>query len=203
MARRPREFAAGVYHVSAHASADRRLFLDDADRRVFLELLNITWATYGLELISYVVMTSHYHVLTAIPDKRFSTALQILHGTYSREHNTRHRRSAHLFRAHCLARRVRDDNDFLGTAHYLASNPVKAGIAPCPLDWRWGSARAHAGLESSAVVLSERRLRGAFGEHPNWREHYADFISTQKRERPAEAGLSVAGAGFEPATSGL
>jgi len=176
MARHPRDFGTGVYHVAAHGSGERLLFLDDADRGAFLDLLSITWARLGLELISYVLMTNHYHALTWIPDKRLSTALQIVHGQYSREHNTRHRHSAHLFRAHCFTRRLGDDNDLLASELYLAHNPVKAGLVRHPLDWSWGSARTHAGLQAAAVFLSERRLRGALGDRDDWRKKYATFV---------------------------
>jgi REP element-mobilizing transposase RayT len=186
MARRPREFAAGVYHAAAHGSSDRELFLDDRDRRAFLDLLSITWAKLGLELISYVLMTNHYHTVTWIPDRRLSTALKILHGRYSFHHNKRHRDSAHLFRAHCFARRLRSDDDLLATEHYVARNPVTAGIVLYPLDWPWGSARTHAGLDESTVLLSDQRLRGAFGEQRDWRKRYAAFIGSRQQEGPTE-----------------
>jgi REP-associated tyrosine transposase len=176
MPRAPREFSAGVYHVAAHGSADRLLFLDDTDRRAFLDLLELTWAKLGLELISYVLMTNHYHVLTWIPDKRLAQALQMLHGRYSLRHNKRHGSAAHLFRAHCLARRLRDSDDLLTSERYLARNPVDASIVMHPLDWPWSSARHHAGLQTTAV-LEEKRLRGAFGGRTNWRERYVSFIA--------------------------
>ena len=177
MPRRPRDFAAGVYHLTAHGSADRRLFLDDIDRVAFVGLLDATWGKFGLELISYVLMTNHYHALTWIPDKRLSAALQTLHGSYSQQHNTRHRSSAHLFRAHCFTRRVQDNDDLLTSERYVAHNPVKAGLVVHALDWPWGSARTHAGLQGSAVRLTDRRLRGALGERPNWHSRYAAFVA--------------------------
>lgn len=178
MARHPRALAAGVYHVTAHASDDRPLFLDDADRRLFLEMLDTAWATSGLELISYVLMSNHYHTLTWIPDVRLSEALQRLHGGYSRCHNKRHRRMAHLFRAHCITRRINDSGDLLGTERYLARDPLRAGMVRHVLDWPWGSARAHAGLEPACVSITERRLRGAFEESANWRDRYAALVGT-------------------------
>lgn len=176
MARAPRGFSTGVYHVAAHGSADRRLFVDDTDRRAFLSLLDLTWSKLGLELISFVLMTNHYHAITWIPDKRLSTALQTLHGRYSVQHNKRHESCAHLFRAHCVTRRIDDNDDLLTSERYLARNPVKAGIVPQPLDWPWSSARSHAGLDTPAVQLSDKRLRGALGAQANWRKRYVAFI---------------------------
>jgi putative transposase len=203
VARHPRSFGAGVYHVAAHGSSDRPLFVDDADRRAFLDLFEITWTRLGLEPISYLLMTNHYHTLTWTPDKRLSRALQILHGRYSFEHNKRHRRSAHLFRAHCFARRIRDDDDLLATERYVARNPVNAGIVLQPLDWGWGSTPAHAGLQPAAIPLSEQRLHGAFGGHASWRKQYANFVQPLNEKGPPERAFLIAGAGFEPATSGL
>ena len=179
MPRHPREFAAGVYHLAAHGSSNRRLFLDDTDRHTFLDLLDLTWTKNGLELISYVLMTNHYHVVTWIPDNRLSAAIQVLHGRYSLRHNSRHGSSAHLFRAHCFARRIDSDDDLLTTEHYLAHNPVGAGIALEPTHWPWSSTRAHAGLDAPAISLTEQRLRGVFGEHANWRRRYAAFIAAR------------------------
>src|SRR5947208_5497571 len=54
-------------------------------------------------------MGNHYHTLLRIPDARLSQALQRLHTEYSRHHNRRHRRSAHLFRAHAMTREITSD----------------------------------------------------------------------------------------------
>ena len=52
-------------------------------------------------------------------------------------------------------------------------------------------------------LLSDQRLRGAFGERGDWRKRYAAFIGSPQQEGPPERAFGVAGAGFEPATSGL
>jgi putative transposase len=201
MARRPRHYDRGIYHIAAHASDDRLLFLDDRDRTDFLDHLALTYATVGVELISYVLMKNHYHSLTYTPDNRIERALQIAHGGYSLLHNSLHRRSAHLFRAHPLARAIKDTDHLLTAEHYIAHNPVEAGIVLDPFDWPWSSAPAHAGLTPAAVPLAEHHLRAAYNDSPNWRRHYTDFIANEKD--PPKRAFSIAGAGFEPATSGL
>ena len=80
-------------------------------------------------------MGNHYHLLLRTPDTRVSKALQQLHTRYSRLHNKLNGRSAHLFRAHFFARELDSADDLLWTSHYLARNPVAAGIAPHPLAW--------------------------------------------------------------------
>jgi REP element-mobilizing transposase RayT len=193
MGRPPRAYCEGIYHIAGHGSDDRDLFLDDADRRAFLEHLDLTFTPLGLDVISYVLMTNHYHTLVATPDARIETGLQGLHGGYSLKHNKRHGRSAHLFKAHCLARRIEDNDDLLWTARYIARNPVEAGLVLNPVDWPWSSARAHAGLMRPAIRLVEAPLRDAFGDKPDWRRRYRQYVEND--EGPHEQAFDLAGTG--------
>ena len=180
MGRPPRMYAHGIYHVAGHGSDDRVLFKDDEDRRTFLDHLETTFALLGLGIVSYVLMTNHHHLLVHTPDTRIEDGLRELHGGYARKHNRRHGRTAHLFRAHSLARRIEDNADLIWTDRYIARNPATAGIVLDPFDWPWGSAPAHAGLASAPpVVLYEQPLRGAYESPSEWRRHYLGYISAE------------------------
>ena len=188
MPRRPRALSEGIYHLAAHGSDTRYLFLNDRDREDFLERLAATWEQFELALLSYVLLGNHYHALVRIPDARLSLALQRLHTEYSRRHNRRHGRSAHLFRAHAMTREIRSDEQLVAACRYLAWNPVAAGLVADPLDWPWSSARAHAGLERPRIPLAESDLRAAFGGGADWRERYRARIETSQ-EGPREQGF--------------
>ena len=178
MARRPRNLYEGIYHLAARGSDTRRLFVRDEDREEFLERLAAIWEHFELALLSYVLMGTHYHALVRIPDARLSRALQHLHTEYSRWHNRRHRRGAHLFRAHAMTKEIASDRQLVAACRYLALNPVEAGLVDDPLDWAWSSARAHAGLERPRIPLLESDLRAAFGGDNTWRERYRAQIQT-------------------------
>ena len=187
MPRPPRQHAKGIYHVAAHGSDQRHLFLDDRDRIDFIEQLGLTWWQLGVELLAYTLMGNHYHAIARIPDARLSEALQRLHTNYSRHHNRIHGRKAHLFRAHCLTTRILDDAHLLTVYRYIARNPVRAGLVLDPLDWPWSSARAHAGLEEPRIPLQQDPLRDALGGGRDWRQRYVELILDDTRD---EAGLS-------------
>lgn len=176
MARRPRLFVEGLYHLASHASDRRHLFLSDCERAIFLERLALMLQRFELRLVAYVLMGTHYHLVLFTPDARLSSALQQLHSWYSRWHNRRRGRSAHLFRAHPLAREIESDADLVGICRYLAYNPVEAGLAAHPFAWRWSSAAVSAGLFESPVPLDHGPLRAAFGESRDWRLRYRAFI---------------------------
>lgn len=175
MPRKARAYTEGLFHFAAHGSDLRYLFSSDEDREDFLERLAAVCACFELALLSYALMGTHYHTILAIPDQRVSQALQRLHTEYSRHCNRRWGRSAHLFRAHPLARMIESDEDLVGTARYVARNPVEAGLVRDPLAWPWSSARAHAGLEPPRIPLAEEALRAAFGGS-TWRRNYVIHI---------------------------
>lgn len=195
MGRAPRSYARGIYHVAGHGSDDRALFVDDADRRTFLADLATIFDALGLRLVSYVLMTNHHHLLVETPDARIQAALHRLHGGYARKHNRRHRRTAHLFRAHPLARRIEDDADLVWTDRYIARNPAGAGLVLDPFDWPWSSAAAHAGLAPGSEDLHEQPLRGAYENHGEWRRHYFAYVTAADEEE------RVGGDGIEPPAS--
>ena len=182
MARPPRCFVDGIYHVASHGSDLRQLFLSDEDRQTFLGRLALMLERFELRLVAYTLMTNHYHLVLATPDGRVSRALQQLHGWYSAWHNRVRGRSAHLFRAHPFARELESDTDLLGACRYLARNPVEAGLAHHPLAWPWSSSAATAGLRDSAIPLDPEPLRAAFDDHRGWRVRYRDFIAAPATE---------------------
>jgi putative transposase len=182
-------FVAGIYHVTAHGSDTRHLFRTAADRLDFLERLTLSLWPHEIRLLDYVLMGNHYHALAYTPDARLSAALRLLHTGFSRRHNRRHGRSAHLFRAHCAARAVTTDRQLLATYRYIARNPVRAGLVLDPLDWPWSSARAHAGIDPPAIPLDERPLRDALDDNPAWRDGYRRLIRRENDELLDRDGL--------------
>ena len=179
MPRRPRLLFPGIYHLTAHGSDKRYLFLDDADRESFLTRLAGTCERFDLTLLSYVLMGSHYHALLQVIDARVSAALQRLHTEHSRYLNRRHKRSSHLFRAHPGLREITSEAHLITACRYLARNPVEAGLVRDPFDWGWSSARAHAGLERPRIALSETDLRAAYGGRDTWRREYLAHVRSE------------------------
>ncbi len=176
MPRPPRAFVEGIYHLASHASDTRHLFLGDDDRNTFLTRLALVLERFELGLVAYTLMGSHYHLVLYTPDARVSTALQQLHTWYSRWHNRARRRSAHLFRAHPLARELASDADLLTTCRYLAYNPVEAGLASDPFAWPWSSSAASVGLHEPPLPLELAPLRAALGGSADWQRRYRRFI---------------------------
>jgi putative transposase len=186
MPRRRRSFYPGLHHIAPRASDTRFLFETDAERLSFLAQLTRTFEHFEIAVVAYTLMGTHYHAIVKISDARLATALQRLHTAYARFANRSRERCAHLFRAHYFAREITSDGDLLGVCHYLAHNPVRAGVAHDPFSWRWASVAATAGLAPQQIPLDIEPIRGACGCHPDWRRHYQSFIATPRRAEQQE-----------------
>jgi len=92
MPRRPRDIAPGVHHVWVNATGDWDYFLDDADRTIWVELLNTTARAFEWKCVAFCQMTTHVHMLVDVPDGSLSIGMRELNREYSSGFNLRHDR---------------------------------------------------------------------------------------------------------------
>jgi REP element-mobilizing transposase RayT len=155
MPRPPRtEVPGGVYHVWAVSVTSRALFYGDRARERFFTFLNAVTARYSLEILAYVLLSTHYHMLVRIEEPDLSRAMQWLNSRFATAINAADDDRGHLFGARFGSNLVTSDAQLLATVRYIARNPVEAGMCTRPGDWRW----------SSYTVLVHRRLRPRFFE---------------------------------------
>lgn len=62
----------GWHHVTSRGIDRRKIFLDDLDRRHWLELLGEAVDRYGWILHGYVLMENHFHTITQIQEANLS-----------------------------------------------------------------------------------------------------------------------------------
>jgi putative transposase len=159
MARRPREeVEGGVLHVSARGNNKQAIYLDDADRRFYLELLGAVIRRTGWRCLAFCLMDNHVHLLIETPKPNLGEGMQRLHGLYGQAFNKRHGRCGHVFQGRFGAVRLTSDEQLWTVVRYLALNPVEAGLCVGPADWLWSSYRATAAGQQRPVWLDVPRL---------------------------------------------
>jgi REP-associated tyrosine transposase len=169
MPRKPREDIAGaVQHVYARGNGQRRIFLDDLDRRRYLTLLAHVVRAKRWLCLAYCLMNNHVHLLIETPVANLGAGMQLLHGLYGQTHHRRHGTTGHVFQGRFGARRVSSDEQLLMTVRYIARNPVEAGLCATGAPWPWSS---HAAIVTGAPPgwLAIDRLMfylAAFGPDP-------------------------------------
>jgi REP-associated tyrosine transposase len=62
------EFPGTIYHVTARGNAREAIYLDDEDRKQFLETYSEVASGFNWLCHSYCMMTNHYHWVMETPE---------------------------------------------------------------------------------------------------------------------------------------
>jgi hypothetical protein len=94
---------------------------------------------------AWVIMPNHVHVLLR-PQTHLPVITRWLKGSTARQANLILGRTGEPFwQDESFDHRVRDEVELERIARYVEHNPVSAGLAACPGDWPWSSARLAGG----------------------------------------------------------
>ena len=171
-----------TFHAWANGVANSFIFRDGVDRDVMLKLLREEVELSSWTCLSYVVMSSHYHLMLRLTEETLSTGFQRLNRRYATYHNQRYEQRGHCFEQRFQTSLVRDGDEELEVARYLALNPTRAGICRVPEDWPWSSYGAVAGLYPRDPIVDDA---AALAPVCGSRRRYRAFVESQDpRLRP-------------------
>ena len=161
MPRAARLVLAGMpHHVTQRGNRRQPTFLCEEDYALYLSLLRFWCGKAGTAVWAWCLMPNHVHlVLAPAREDGLRAALAPLHRRYSWEINQREGWRGHLWQSR-YASFPMDEAHVHACLRYVELNPVRAGLAARPEQWRWSSARAHLGLERDGVTdLAAGRAR--------------------------------------------
>ena len=133
------QFPDALYHVSARGNNRQAIFLDDTDRRNFLDLLGEGCRRFALELFCFCLMGNHYHLFLRTPRGNLGRAMQWLNTAHATRFHRRHGSSGHVFQGRYHSVLIKGEEHWLHLSMYIHQNPVRAGIAEDPVGYRWSS----------------------------------------------------------------
>jgi len=174
-------------------------FLDDRDRRNFLELAGDLVRREVLEVHAFCLMPNHYHLLVRTPEGDLSRGMRELNGTYARRFNLRHRRVGTLWQGRYRAILVQDGEYLCEASRYIHLNPNRAKLTRPAERYRWSSYRNYVGGPTAADWVETKAILAEFHDD---REEYRGFVEAGKGEKPigpferAAAGLVLGGEEF-------
>ena len=172
------EYPGAVYHVTSRGNEKKAVFKDDLDRENFLNTLQQVNKRYNWLCHAYCLMTNHYHLLIETPDANLSLGMRQLNGVYTQLFNKRHNRTGHLFQGRFKGILIQKDSHLLEVCRYVVLNPIRAGMAKNPQQWKWSSYRATAGKEKSHSSLTTHWVLGQFSEKKSIAERkYRQFVT--------------------------
>ncbi|MCU0276736.1 MAG: transposase [Acidobacteria bacterium] len=148
------EFPGAVYHITSRGNEKKKIFLNDRDREVFLDIVQQVKDRFHWRFHSYVLMDNHYHLLIETPEANLSRGMRQLNGVYTREFNRWHARVGHLFQGRFKAILIEKDDYLVEVSRYIALNPVRANIVDKAQDWPWSSYCATIGIDKPPAWLT-------------------------------------------------
>lgn len=75
------EFEHALYHVTSRGDRREPIYVDDADRVAFLELLAQACDRFDADVLACCLMGNHYHLVLATRQANLSAFMRHLNGT--------------------------------------------------------------------------------------------------------------------------
>lgn len=147
-----------ISHITQRASGAERLFHEEDDFLEILARLKQVSQTYELELIAFVLMPNHIHLLLLQKEANLHEAMRELFSRYARRHNKKYERKGHLFGGRYRQAVCLDEAYFIAVSLYIHLNPVRAGLVLQPRDYRWSSCRLFTESEVGESFVSPQRI---------------------------------------------
>ena len=184
------EYAGALYHITARGDRREDIYVKDADRVAFLEILGQVVDRFNWLVHTYCLMDNHYHLLVETPDGNLSKGMRQLNGVYTQTSNRNNNRVGHVFQGRYKAILVQRESYLLELSRYIVLNPVRARMVKNARAWPWSSYRDTAGYRQPPAWLHIEWLLAAFGKkQSNAQQKYRKFVAEGKNRSSPWAQL--------------
>jgi putative transposase len=125
------------YYMLTVTNFEHARVMSTEERRIeFQTRLLDEFQDNGVEVIAWVILPNHYHMLAFLPEfKRAASVFQHLHGSTSREWNLEDQKVGRKVWFRYTDRMIRSERHFYATINYIHYNPVKHGWASRADEW--------------------------------------------------------------------
>ena len=153
MARQPRlVLPGGLHHLLQRGNNRQPVFVDDQDRRAYIDDLREATRLHGVLVHGYALMPNHIHLLvTPQSEDGLARAMQTLGRRYVAAFNRRHGRSGTLWEGRYRTALIEAPAYFQLALRYVEQHPLRDGLAERAGDYAWSSAAHHLGLRRDAL----------------------------------------------------
>ncbi len=133
-------FAGAIYHVIARGNNRENIFKKEEDKREYADLLAKYKDRLGFDLLAYVLMDNHFHLLIQVDQSPLMKIMQGLQQTYTQYFNRKYHHVGHVFQQRYKAFLCGNDAYLITLICYIHQNPCRANIDE-GLDYTWSSHR--------------------------------------------------------------
>ena len=137
-----------LHLITTRGNAGCKLFLDIADRELFLDLLDEVVEAFEWELFAWCLLGNHLHLVVRAEPEQLSRGMQRLKFIYAKRFHRRHHTSGHLFKRPYHSRPIITAEHLHRACGYTLRNATRHGFVDRSEDWEWSSFRTVAGLDA-------------------------------------------------------
>ncbi len=171
------QYPGAFYHITVRGNRRQDIFIDDFDRRHFLQVLAEIAFIRNIICYAYCLMGNHYHLEIETPDGNLADFMRDLNGIVSQDYNKRHEKTGHLFQGRYHSFLIEKETYLMQVARYVVLNPVRAGLVKKPEQWRWSSYRATLGeIESPSFLATDSLLKFFHHRRPQAQKNYRKWV---------------------------
>ena len=127
------------YHIISRGNRRDPLFRAASDFKAFLHILHQLHENIPFELVSYCLMTNHYHLQLRSEEVSISKIMALINKKYANYYNTRYRLTGHVFEKRFYDKIIEDKRGMLEVSRYIHINPVEARMVKRPEYYPWSS----------------------------------------------------------------
>jgi len=179
-------FEGGMYHIIQRGNNKTYIFDDQLDKAMFLNIIKETMAKLPFDMLYYVLMDNHYHLLLCMKKDSIAKIMHKINLNYSKYYNQKYNRTGTIFGTRYTCVDIKDTRQYMTVILYNAYNPVKAKIVKHPEEYRWC---AHLEVVSShrSIINRKKMLQMIDKDESKARELYQLLLSEKikgiKREK--------------------
>ena len=144
----------GCYaHVISRSIRKQKIFNDEEDFRVFIDLLGQSKKQASYRIFHYCLMHTHFHLAVQIPHlPDFSKAFQRLKSYYTYKYHTKYRLSGPIWRERFRGLLIENESYMYACGRYIERNPVEAGLVKRALEWPFSSCQYYETGKADGIV---------------------------------------------------
>ena len=177
------EYEGAYYHVLSRGNNQQAVFLSDRDRNTFLKTLGRMSERFEVDIIAFVLMDNHYHLLLRTNRPNLSKTMQWLGTTYTTIFNLRNSQKGHLFQGRFKSILVENESYLMRLSWYIHRNPLRAGIVGRLIDYPWSSYPAYAFNRQRPDWLKTDMILSQFGSVSSGRKAYREKVQQYADEK--------------------
>ncbi|RAZ80738.1 transposase [Planococcus halotolerans] len=113
-------------HATTRGNNRKTIFHEPSDYRAFFRVLDYTYEQYPFTIISYCIMTNHYHLLIRSPEVPLGKVMGLINKRYGDYYRAKYGVTGYLYEGRYYAEKVDGPAGILAVSRYIHRNPIAA-----------------------------------------------------------------------------